>query len=93
MSWSRDGQALRRVPVRVLGFSLPHPPAPSPCNGEGENGVDQVPSLRVERGLRGEVKPRSGEISAVLMPSVYLSTVRALWIEFRGVGLTEETRR
>jgi hypothetical protein len=40
----------------VPDLSLPHPLAPSPCNGEGETTADQVPSPRVERGFRGKVK-------------------------------------
>jgi hypothetical protein len=60
----RGGQALRNAAFRVMGSSLPHPPAPSPCNGEGEKDADQVPSPRVEtyaqhtRDYRGEVKHR-----------------------------------
>ncbi len=60
--------------ARVM-YSPPHPPAPSPCNGEGEtralapsphNGEDEAraiaPSLRSGEGVGGEVSsPRSGE--------------------------------
>jgi hypothetical protein len=49
----------------MIGSCLPQPPAPSPCNGEGETARNQVPSPRVEtyaqqtRDYRGEVETRS----------------------------------
>jgi hypothetical protein len=54
----------------VSDLGLPHPPAPSPCNGEGENTAVQVPSPRVERGFRGEVKHHFGQSQRRVRPTL-----------------------
>ena len=54
------------------------PPSPLFMHGEGENAAVEVPSPRVERGLRGEVNPRARlNVGAVLV-----GIVLAAWLVY-----------